>query len=543
MPTSTSPSANSPPPAPLPTLPFEIQRRIIHFRLALSPSYPSAIADDEDPNLSWDVWAGVKGRNSTVKRVEERKDVGRAARGLMGVCKAWKPVVMRYLYAEPHLIHNLPLLSSTIVRGDSKWSDINIHQFSLPGRYLTTLDLSVLSSKLHPTQIRKACLDIFPLVPNLTHLILPPMARPRFGGKAVLPFPLEEIGWAAFSKNMRCLEGVEVDEEVDGQGGDGLVELLRRLPNLEVLAVNGPGNVIIPLEERPSPRLRLSKLHTLKLDNVICGRLINTLIDADLPALRRLLITPFYQHPLIQTQALQEGHGDKIVSLAYLPSHLQLRSGGEVDAYVEETMNLHPNLRHLSFFLQDETSLEHLNTILCSAASTGRPLQTLTIPRWTDSPSTSSSSSDAVSASGLFPSASPFGTTSSAQTTPTPHRFLDTMIQRPPPNLKRVNVDGFKWVKAELGKVAMTAGKSGEMRIWAGVLARKGIELGDMDGGLAPALSPGGAGSGVTGCMGAVNGRRRSSAGAGRGRVGGMSPREGSGSPPRHRGGEDEDGG
>nr|XP_031860007.1 uncharacterized protein CI109_004614 [Kwoniella shandongensis]KAA5527079.1 hypothetical protein CI109_004614 [Kwoniella shandongensis] len=453
------PPSSSPPPPPLPTLPFEIQRRIIHFRLALDSSYPSYIGEADEPSPSWDVWAGVKGRNSACKRVEERKDVGRTAKGLMGVCKAWK------------------------------------------GR---------------------------------------------------LPFPHEEIGYSAFARHLKCLEGVEVDREVDPRGRDGLVQLLRRLPSLEVLGVLGPGGDVLLLDDESAPILRLSKLHTLKLDGVICGRLMTALIRAELPSLRRLLLTPHYLHIMDQTYALQETHGDKIVSLTYLPSNSwpprSTLEGQAVNAPAEQTLSLHPNLRHLSFLLQEKDSMDQLDIILRLASSMGHPLKVLTIPKWTDPPSTSSAAADGISATGLFTNHQ-IHTTTTTDAMTTSHQLLDTLVQRPPPKLKRVNVDGFKWVKAELGKVAMTAGKSGEMRMWAGVLSRNGIELGDMDGGLAPPMSVGGVGG-----MGTIgSNRRRSSGGAGMARMslgmgmgmaGGVkSPRDGSGSPPRSSGREDEDGG
>lgn len=76
--------------AQLPTLPFEIIRRIIHFRLALPQTYPAPITLQAQYHPSWDSWTGAKGREVESNMVAERRDVVRTAWGLVRVCKAWK---------------------------------------------------------------------------------------------------------------------------------------------------------------------------------------------------------------------------------------------------------------------------------------------------------------------------------------------------------------------------------------------------------------------------------------------------------------------
>jgi hypothetical protein len=75
---------------PLPTLPFEIVRRIIRHRLALTLSIPTALSEDEEPSAEWDSLAGQSGRRAVARRLSEREDVQDAAMSLMRVCKAWK---------------------------------------------------------------------------------------------------------------------------------------------------------------------------------------------------------------------------------------------------------------------------------------------------------------------------------------------------------------------------------------------------------------------------------------------------------------------
>lgn len=73
-----------------PTLPFEIQRRIIHFRLALTPSYPSQLEASAPITPAWDDQAGQIGRQAVARRMIERGETQDAALDLMRVCKAWK---------------------------------------------------------------------------------------------------------------------------------------------------------------------------------------------------------------------------------------------------------------------------------------------------------------------------------------------------------------------------------------------------------------------------------------------------------------------
>ncbi|WWC93710.1 hypothetical protein V866_000546 [Kwoniella sp. B9012] len=483
-PTASGSSSPPLPNGPLPTLPFEIIRRIIFHRLSISSSYPSELEDGYIP--SWDSWNGIKGKISAEKKLEERRDVTRSARGLMGVCKAWKPLVMKYLYSSPYLTTNLPSLAQCILYGDSKWSDINLHTFSIPGRYITLLDLSTIPSTVHPTEIRKSVLAIFPLIPNLVHLKLP---------SGPLPFPLEEVGYAPFVRNLKCLEGIHVDY------ADGLVDLLRKITNLEVLNVIG-STTSHPSDEIESRTriLNLPKLHTLKLEEINSGHLLDCLIQSELPNLKRLVITPSSSGAI---SAFQEIHGSKIRSLTYLQSKYSIWSTVE-DGLIpcEKILELYPNLQHLSFLIPDYDQLELIIESL--RHSPNHPLRVITIYKWQAPSSVSNSDGQ------------PALEDRRGKDTLT---FLNGLADSPPRGLKRVNLDGFKWVKLELGKIALDAGKSGQMRKIAEILDKVGIELGDMDGNLSPIPPYTGIGIGagekerVYGPL--TGGRRRSSGGQG----------------------------
>lgn len=89
----------------------------------------------------------------------------------------------------------------------------------------------------------------------------------------------------------------------------------------------------------------------------------------------------------------------------------------------------------------------------------------------------------------------------------------------------------------------MGAGQSGEMRYWSGVLARKGIQLNDMEGETAPLTRSHSSTGYVTGGRG---GRRRSSNSRSSNSVMGLGMGMGisrRSSTPREWGGCDEDGG
>ncbi|KAK6910550.1 hypothetical protein I203_104582 [Kwoniella mangroviensis CBS 8507] len=482
----TASGSSSPPPSngPLPTLPFEIIRRIIYHRLSISSSYPSELEDDYNP--SWDSWNGMKGKISAEKKLDERRDVTRSARGLMIVCKAWKPLVMKYLYSSPYLTTNLSSLASCVLYGDSKWSDINLHTFSIPGRYITLLDLSTLPSRIHPTEIRKSVMAIFPLIPNLAHLKLP---------SGPLPFPLEEVGYAPFVKNLKCLEGIHVDY------ADGLVDLLKKLTNLEVLDVVGSttSHSSDQVEGR-TQILNLPKLHTLKLEDINSGHLLDCLIQSELPSLKRLVIIPSSSGAI---SAFQDIHSSKIRSLTYLQSKYSIWSTAE-DGLIPcvKILELYPNLHHLSFLIPDYDQLELIIESL--RHSPNHPLSVITIYKW-QAPSTVSNSDGQLASEGRR------GKDTLS--------FLNGMAENPPRGLKRINLDGFKWVKLELGKIALDAGKSGQMRKIAEILDKVGIELGDMDGNLSPSPPYTGIGIGagekerVYGPL--IGGRRRSSGGQG----------------------------
>lgn len=79
----------------MPSLPFDVIRRIIHHRLALPDSVPEAVplsssSSSTDSTGVWDELAGHCGGLAAKERQRERREVMRDAGGMMLVCKAWK---------------------------------------------------------------------------------------------------------------------------------------------------------------------------------------------------------------------------------------------------------------------------------------------------------------------------------------------------------------------------------------------------------------------------------------------------------------------
>lgn len=243
------------------------------------------------------------------------------------------------------------------------------------------------------------------------------------------------------------------------------------------------------LQETVQEALRLDKLHTLILTGVKSSAALLALANSDLPALRQVALTSYANCAGDLTHGFQVAHGDKITSLAYLQPR---EWPGFRSLPPIETSELHPNLESLSYHLPKD--LLHLQDMLHHAPS-DCPLDHLTLPKWTSNPS------DRFDPLQHDPSTSGTGAT----------RLMRSLCSNPPPRLSTVMIDGFRWVRADIGMRALQTGDSGEMRGWADRLRGKSIDLVDMDGKSAPSsgfLNYSGCGGGV---VYDVKGRRRSS--------------------------------
>ncbi|CAK9781280.1 hypothetical protein CC85DRAFT_286083 [Cutaneotrichosporon oleaginosum] len=523
--------ATTPPPdRDLPILPPEILRRIVRAALALAPSIPDPIPlefpprsalpstvpsalpspglpsisspssfpfhpshpqytnvinaiDDNDRQLpvEWDAFAGRAARRQLERRVALRADVARTARSMIGVCRAWKALVTKYLYTEPVVTaDNIAALARAVVNGDRKWSDINLHPHSYPGRWLTVLDLSNLGGGSYlgadPLTISGALGALLDLTPALTHLRLPP---------AGCGVRLTDLRHAACIRRLRALEGVHL---AGRKAEDDAISLLRVTRSLELLGLVWVASALEPdeeleLEDLPGPP-SLAALHTLTIVAGEAGPLLAALTRAELPRLTRLVMSPYdeglkmWEDDALRggPRALQLAHGRKIRSLTYVatpgwPHRDTLPT--------DDTLTLHPSLAHVHLALPHAV-LHDAPDLARTFADPFHPLTVVTLPRWPrvsrPDASTSPSAHHAVpGGQGDWPPGNP---------------FLATLLSRRS-RIRTVRIDGFTWVSPSLGRWAAESGDSGMMRRWAVAMARKGVELRDMDGGVPPVIERG----------------------------------------------------
>ena len=368
--------------------------------------------------------------------------------------------MLKYLYATPWITsENVFQLAFAITHGDRKWDDLHLHPHSIPGRYIHTLDLSNLYDSYylpHTTSFARALYDIFLLVPNLKHLKFPHQR---------IPIDADRLRYAPFNRGLKALEGLQLGAiHPDERNRDPLVQLLREYPSLEVLTLYGLGNDD-ELSGRPLHEefpFQLDKLHTLGLTQVKSGTILNTLIHSDLPSIRRLKLTSYYNHPHDRTYALQQAHGHKILSLTYIAANEWpvVHSLPPLD-----TLRIHPNLIHFSFLLSN--SLHHLLDMLTwnISRNANLPLRSLTISRW--------------NAAGTV-SPNP------GVTQPYVSAIFSRILRDRPANLVVISIDGFRWVRAGLGLKASATGDSGETLLWSDRFRNVGMQLWDMDGHIAP---------------------------------------------------------
>ena len=405
----------------------------------------------------------------------------------------------QYLYAEPHLTSsNLASFTRCLLSGDKKWSDINLHPHSTPGRYVTTLDLSYLhdarvqlqTTKLH---LVTACRQIFPLVPSLQHLKLPTICY-LLGHEDYLAF-------APFARTLKSLQGYRVKDWREGvPDPDPAITALRRLPNIEVLELVGDSDPVLEgpytdhVDATVPTTIKLDKLHTLMISGMNTSPVFKTLVESNLPSLRRLLIASYdLRHVL--TARFHVKHGSKIISLTHLDS---ADSVSQYDEPNDPTLPFYPNLTHFAYL---HTGLESLVPDLRSITSPesthyAHSLRCLTVPRWNSSQNSRGEWDNEEDGWEPIPAREEI------------QPLMALLLSTPPPNLDTLKVDGFRWVRADLGPLALLTGDSGEMRSWAEKLKGKGIEMLDMDGRPAPNVA-----AGSTKSSGGRNGkaRRRSS--------------------------------
>ncbi len=387
---------------------------------------------------------------------------------------------------------SLRQLCESILRGERRWDSLKRIPQSIPGRYITSLDLSKLAPNLDhsgPSDyllVNNCLTSILPLVPNLTSLKLPNDIGMGWS-------TLRAIQASSIASQLRTLEGLRLQQVLDGDGQDPVVSLLQEMPNLEVLGVTGLGSNDEGFDWYSVPSaqelLDLPRLHTLILKGVKHGLFISNLVRSELPALRNLSISSYASLGNDETQPLIEAHGEKLVSLTFLPTSdwpaVQINPSPTV-------LSDCPNLVHLSNLTSACVPVPE--TFASDAVTSPHPLRKLTICRWSNS-------------------------TSQANPAQRPDRVLTALYRNMStivPSLKTIRVENFTWLRRDLGRAAMETGVNGSLRKWSATFASHGVHVVDKDGTTCPPMSPtGGGGGNRKMSFGTMGGQRLGLAGVG----------------------------
>lgn len=349
-----------------------------------------------------------------------------------------------------HTISGLDKFTSRLHTADQLWDSIRRIPYSTPGRWVQVLDLSEITATDGSRQafvIDSLLTTLFPLTPFLENLTLSPA------------LPLSRRALASLTNgdgnpNLRTLSGVGYVTTFSSSISveeDPLVRLLHTCPQLERLEVIGSGLEPVDAEhnsqgavEIPETNVKLDllHLHTLSLLSMPSSSLTHALLNAALPRLRALYLTPYEDipYPRALTTRFLDVHGNSLSALSFFtPKSWPTRFHPSPRALFRTC----PNLLHLSL----ETPLPVL--VPPGAADLEQavmPLQILSIPR---------------------PN----------------HDFWRTLESLLPslPSLVVVRMRDIRWVRKGLNRHAQEAGVQGEMRVWRQRLAKRGIHLLDGD--------------------------------------------------------------
>lgn len=310
---------------------------------------------------------------------------------------------------------------------------------------MQNLDLSglILTSQLEAFFFDSLLTRLFPLIPFLVRLAL----NPSFvlSRRATLALACRE-GCA----NIRYLEGISYSPSPYStitDSDDPLVQLLRCCINLEELEVIGPGLDVTEfessaprgVEDVPLKPLHLQHLRVISLLSMHSSPLMFALLNTPLPALHKLIITPYddIPYPASLTTKFITTHGSSLSSM-----FLDTPKSWPTRLHPSPSTLLHvaPNLIHLSL----ENPLPTLD--IPPSALKSHPLHILSIPR---------------------PKADYW-------------RILEGYLPHLP-HLKVVRARDVRWMRRGMTLHAQGAGVQGEMREWKRRLARKGIKVLDSD--------------------------------------------------------------
>jgi hypothetical protein len=363
----------------------------------------------------------------------------------------------KHLYAFPNLDkYNLRNFCKSLMRGEQRWSDINIHPHSTPGRFVTSLDFS----NVYPDdadfweckELQSAFRHILRLTPTLSYLRLPGIDRYHIVDHLDILVQIPIRG-----NNLIGLHGLVIDHDINRQ--EELVSVLNSFPKLEFLQCaysktmrDGLGFQDNERERfMATSRLHLDQLHTLSLadGSFGFGPMLEVFSKSKLPSLRRIVFEDFSPSNDEQISAFALAHGPKIISLIYATPL----------ANPALQLALWPNVIHISLLcLKGEDSQSYL----LKAIFTPSPELPLSLKVVTLSP--------AFIMHGI---------------TIYPPAFLPG---GPVSGIETIVLQSYKWPRSDLSSRALGTGNVGFFRQWAANLKRRGIDVRDMYGQLRPDL-------------------------------------------------------
>ena len=342
-----------------------------------------------------------------------------------------------YLHVQISRISALEKFHALLHSAERKWDSIRRIPYSVPGRWVQSLDLSSLNfvDQSQALQLDSLLTELFPLLPFLSRLSM--NTSFILSRRAIVSLAERES-----NPNIRTLEGLTyVPSRVPRAEQDPLVRLLDTCVNLEELEVLSQGTDPTELEfvfddsAPESSPLNLPKLRTLALLHMHTSPLMVSLLRSSLPSLRKLTLTPYDDIPCPASLSSQfiSIHGKSLRSLLlFTPKSWPTRLHPSPSSLLDTC----PNLRHLSL----ENPLPELS---CSGVY---PLQILSIPR----PNTDFW--------GIFV------------------RLLPQL-----PNLCVLRTRDIRWLRKGMNSRAQEAGIQGEMLEWKKRLGRWRIRLLDAD--------------------------------------------------------------
>ncbi|QRW22316.1 dUTP diphosphatase [Rhizoctonia solani] len=415
------------------------------------------------------------------------------------ICKSFQALATPLLYSSVRIysLRGLELFANTLANADAKWDSIRRIPYSTPGRWVQSLSLAQLAP-CSSLAVDSNLVRALPVMPFLTTIEL--------DGRYVMSWRVA----ALIPRSLKVLCGIRVKEEIRFEGlksseDDALTALVRSLPLLEELSVEGPGLDIEedevfedegPEESRTNwDQALLPNLKQLTLLDCPYTPIYRMLTRASLPALRDLTLTTT---PTIQVEApgpepgaapapttdfsafnhstpttvFLEHHGSQVHRLSLVPT----QQWPPAPAPAPEDLLLQcPEIRELT---------------LCM------PLPLRLLPPESSKPRGAAPVSPLLARLALSPEpgARP-PTPPPPSTSPTPsyplstliipvptHAFLACLTSPSLQNLREVRFSSAKWLRKGMGRTAQGAGVNGEMMRWRRELKRGGIKVLDSEG-------------------------------------------------------------